>query len=211
MMTRRLKRRLLWGLAAAVVAWLSQALPPGVSEPAPAQASPPTSVETEARQTSPGRAPGWPPQLGNTGTLRTGLRLVRAADGDSLIARTPGGEELRIRLSGIDAPEKAQPGGREAQQALQALLGRPFEARLLKKDGYGRWLAVLQSSDGQDVNHAQLLAGHAWYFQKYERDIPRVLREPYEQAAQQARLAGIGLWSAPSPQPPWEYRQESRR
>lgn len=208
-----MKTRLILALATAALAAISQFTdlapenPPAT--PTAITVTPPIAVQKQPVGTT--RAPGWPPQLANTGSLRQDLRLIKASDGDSLIARTPGGEELRIRLSGIDSPEKAQPGGREAQRALQTLLGRPFEARLLKRDGFGRWLAILQSADGQDVNHAQILMGHAWYFKKYERDVPGILRQDYAQAETLARQSRRGLWAEPNPQPPWKYRSDRRR
>lgn len=138
------------------------------------------------------------------------LRLGQGTDGDSLVAITERRESLRIRLVGIDAPERAQPHGPEARKALESKLrGEEFEATLLKRDNFGRWLVVVKV-DGNDLGEWMLRQGHAWYFRKYARDIPGQLRGTYERAEAEARKAQRGLWALPSAEEPWEFRRRRR-
>jgi len=45
-------------------------------------------------------------------------RIVRVLDGDTVEMLEPGNQLVRIRLAGIDAPEKSQPLGQRSRQEL---------------------------------------------------------------------------------------------
>lgn len=142
-------------------------------------------------------------------------RLHRAKDGDSLLVYQPNGQPAHLRIAGIDAPERSQPYSKAARKALETLLdGRPLSYRPLKQDQYGRQIVILHSHDGTqriDVGQAMLEAGLAWYFRRYERDLPAALRLPYQQAENQARQQHRGLWSEAQPLAPWSFRQQRRK
>lgn len=133
--------------------------------------------------------------------------VVAIADGDTLTARCgqPGAyEQVKVRISAIDAPEKRQDFGERSRQALAALCFQEW-ARITERtrDRYGRTVADVECR-GQDAGRAQVEAGMAWYFVKYGRG--------YEHLAgieSQARAARRGLWSAPA-DPPWEWRAAKR-
>lgn len=61
-----------------------------------------------------------------------------------------------------------------------------------------------------DVNQAMLDAGLAWYFWRFESDLPAEKRAPYRAAEAAARKARRGLWSEPGPQAPWDFRRQKR-
>lgn len=141
------------------------------------------------------------------GTLR------RVQDGDSLIIRGADGLDYTLRLSGIDAPERSQPFANRARQHLQALTaGKTLSYLATKRDQYGRLVALLRAGAPQelDVNQAMLDAGLAWYFRRYESDLPAAMRAPYRAAEAAARKARRGLWSEPNPQAPWDFRRQKR-
>lgn len=71
-------------------------------------------------------------------------------------------------------------------------------------DRYGRIVADVVTKDGQNYGCEMLRQGAAWHYKAYDR------REEYAQLEQEARQAGIGLWSYPRPQEPWEYRRRIR-
>lgn len=134
--------------------------------------------------------------------------IVGVSDGDTLTARCGeqgAYEQVKIRLSAVDAPEKAQPFGTRSGQHLAELCMR-VEATITPhtKDRYGRTVADVECR-GQDVGAAQVAAGMAWYFTKYGRG--------YEQLARveaQAREQKRGLWADPQPIAPWDWRQMRR-
>lgn len=130
-------------------------------------------------------------------------RVVGVADGDT-IAVLIDGRQVDVRLSDIDAPEKAQAFGQRARQALAALvMGRTVRIEARGRDDYGRTIGRV-FVDGLDVNLEQVRNGMAWAYRKYTRDGAIIAAES------QARVAGAGLWSAADQTPPWEFRHRDR-
>ena len=118
--------------------------------------------------------------------------IPRIVDGDTLeIGQTT------IRLSGIDAPEVAQPGGRDAVAALAALIdGKQTVCTGTERDDYNRLIATCNASAG-DVGALLIQQGRAWAYVKYSSD--------YIDQEQAARSGRLGIWTG-TPEPPWDYR-----
>lgn len=129
--------------------------------------------------------------------------VVAISDGDTLTARCgqPGSyEQVKVRLSEIDAPEKAQPFGEKSRQHLAQLCHRQQASiESIGKDRYGRTLARVECQ-GKDANAEQVRAGLAWVYDRYVTD-----RSLYK-LQDDARSSGIGLWANTDPIPPWEWR-----
>lgn len=89
--------------------------------------------------------------------------VTRVSDGDTLWLRPDGGgKPLKLRLQGIDAPERCQSGGAQAREALRArVLGQRVEATVHARDVYGRLLVTLHLG-GTDVAAALVAEGLAW-------------------------------------------------
>lgn len=131
--------------------------------------------------------------------------VIYVSDGDTLLLRTPAGDKEWIRLAEIDAPEKDQPGGLEAKEALmQRVKGRKVEVDYENRDGYGRLIGNIHH-DGYNLNVEMVRSGLAWVYRRYS-DSPELLR--FEQEAKAQR---IGLWAAPNPVMPWEWRKKMKR
>ena len=97
-------------------------------------------------------------------------RVVGVADGDTLTLLDSNRQQHRIRLAGIDAPEKAQPFGQHSKQHLSDLaFGRNAKADCYKVDRYDRDVCTVYVN-GRDVGLAQLNAGLAWWFRKYAHE-----------------------------------------
>lgn len=141
------------------------------------------------------------------------VRSIRVQDGDSFVGRLDDGRRITIRLSGIDAPERAQPYANVARRNLLRLLDDgPLQVHVAKYDQYGRAVAQVFTTgkDGSvDVGLAQLQDGLAWFYRRYRNDLPAAAREPYAAAEEAARRARRGLWQADA-QPPWEFRRRGR-
>lgn len=132
-------------------------------------------------------------------------RVVAILDGDTIEVLHTGKAE-RIRLAGIDCPEKKQPFGQRAKQAASGLsFGQQVTVHPIDKDRYGRTLATVVLANGKNLNHELVRGGWCWWFTRYAPDDYEL--EGLEQAARQARK---GLWIDPRPIPPWEFRKAQR-
>ena len=143
--------------------------------------------------------------------------VVGIADGDTITVLDSNRLQHRVRLAGIDAPEKAQPFGERSRQRLgDRVRGKIVRLEWSKGDKYGRWVAkvLLDPPPGcepscaapADVNLEQIRTGLAWHYKEYEREQVRAEREAYAEAEQAARTAKVGLWADPHPVAPWEWR-----
>jgi endonuclease YncB( thermonuclease family) len=138
-------------------------------------------------------------------------RVVAIADGDTLTIVDTSNQQHRIRLSGIDAPEKAQALGNVSKQNLSRLaFGRGAVANCPKVDRYGRQVCVVRV-DGIDVGLAQIEAGLAWWYRKYARDQSPQDRASYAAVEQDAQETKRGLWRDRDPAPPWDWRHRGRQ
>lgn len=133
-------------------------------------------------------------------------KVVHVADGDTITVLAGANQQYRIRLAGIDAPEKKQAYGSASKRHLAAMVaGRVVTVEWGKHDKYGRTVGKVLL-EGQDICLAQINAGMAWHYKKYEREQPAADRKQYAAAEIDARNNRIGLWRDASPLPPWEYR-----
>lgn len=131
--------------------------------------------------------------------------VVRIIDGDTYDIMIDG-EQVRVRMEGIDAPERGMDFYRVAKNHLGELCkGQMIRLRIKEKDQYGRTIVKSYLPDGRELGEEMVKAGMAWHFKKYSDD------GNLEAAEQQARAAAIGIWSLPDPVAPWDYRAKRRR
>lgn len=134
-------------------------------------------------------------------------RVVRVADGDTITVLDADKVQHKIRLSGIDAPEKKQPFGQRAKQSLSDLVfSKAVQVETTKRDRYGREIGKVLV-DGVDANLMQVQLGFAWHYKAYEREQPAIDRKAYADAESDARAARRGLWVDVAARPPWEFRR----
>lgn len=139
-----------------------------------------------------------------------GARVVGIQDGDTVTVLDASNQQHRIRLAGIDAPEKAQAFGAAAKEQLSRLaFGKQADLRCAKRDRYGREVCSLYVA-GRDLGLEQVRTGHAWWFREYAREQSLEDRKVYESAENEAREARRGLWRDASPQAPWAWRRQAR-
>ena len=133
-------------------------------------------------------------------------RAVGIADGDTITVLDSSKDQHKIRLAGIDAPEKGQPFGNVAKQNLARLVaGKEVSVEYVKFDRYQRIVGKV-TVNGVDVQLEQLRAGLAWWYRKYAKEQSSQDRTTYAQAEEAARIARVGLWDDPQAVPPWVYR-----
>jgi endonuclease YncB( thermonuclease family) len=117
----------------------------------------------------------------------------------------------KIRLQGIDAPERKQAFGTKSKEHLSdSVAGKFVIVEYSKRDRYERILGKVLLSD-QDMNFEQIKAGLAWHYKKYQNEQTTVDRKLYSETEIEARKAKRGLWHDPEPVPPWEYRKSKRK
>ncbi len=134
-------------------------------------------------------------------------KVVSVADGDTITVLDAEKNQHKIRLQGIDAPEKAQAFGAKSKQALYEMVhGKTVQVSFEKSDKYGRILGKVLL-DGQDICHQQIKAGLAWHYKKYQNQQPLVDRDAYSASETAAKSEKLGLWSDPRPVAPWDFRK----
>ena len=131
-------------------------------------------------------------------------RVVKVSDGDTITVLDASKTQQKIRLQGIDAPEKGQAFGKASGKFLAGLVaGRDVKVQWSKKDRYGRILGTVYV-DGREVNLEMLRAGMAWHYKKYDSTLA------YAQAETEARAAKRGLWQEKNPTEPEVFRKAKR-
>jgi endonuclease YncB( thermonuclease family) len=135
-------------------------------------------------------------------------RVVGVSDGDSVTVLDANRTQHKIRLAGIDAPERAQAYGQKAKESLSDLvLGKSVEVAWSKQDRYGRIVGVITLA-GIDINLEQVKRGMAWHYKQYQNEQSPEDREAYAQSESQARDKRMGLWRDPAPMEPSVFRQK---
>jgi len=131
-------------------------------------------------------------------------KVIKIADGDTLTLLTSSNQQVKVRLAGIDTPERKQPFGNRAKQALSNLA---FQKQALVEvettDRYGRTVgAVFVGS--QNLNAESVRQGMAWVYRKYNKDMA------FYELESRAKKERLGLWLQENPIPPWEWRRGRR-
>jgi len=127
-------------------------------------------------------------------------------DGDTVEVLDATKTPRRIRLAGIDSPEKAQPfGARSKQHLSDQVFGKKVEVLSNKTDKYGRIVGKALAGS-KDANLEQVRSGFAWHYKEYQKEQSANDRETYANAEASARNKHSGLWNDPKPMPPWKWR-----
>ena len=129
-------------------------------------------------------------------------KVIKIVDGDTYDLFLKNNTTIRIRMAGIDAPERGMPFYKVAKDYLGKLcFGKQINLELMEKDRYGRYIAYSFLENKTELSHEMIKAGMAWHFKKYSSDA--VLSE-LEIVARKSKL---GLWADENPMPPWENRR----
>jgi len=127
---------------------------------------------------------------------------TKVYDGDTFTLVTQTGDNIRIRVVGIDAPEKDQEYGIEAGNFAKTLIDQKKVTVYLETgETYGRKLGVVITSDGRHFNYEMVKNGYAWHYKQYNSDKFLIA------AQKEAKANKVGLWSKNNPTAPWEHRR----
>lgn len=132
-------------------------------------------------------------------------RVVAVIDGDTLTVLTAG-QQTRIRLAQIDAPERRQAFGKRARQMLLRLaFGKEVGCEVTGTDHFGRQIAACKVQ-GVDLGAAMVRDGGAWVYRQYASG---PMAATYLSAEHDAREARRGLWADAHAVPPWQWRKKT--
>ncbi|HAH4691393.1 TPA: thermonuclease family protein [Escherichia coli] len=152
-------------------------------------------------------------------SLASTAKVTRILDGDTIEVKMPSEDtpvteiSVRVRLTGIDAPEKQQPYGQRSKQHLADMIGGKWVTMAI--DGHDRYNRILgdvfikqcaTKCEAVSVNAAMVKAGMAWAYRYHN-----VAVNPHMAALEvTARSEGLGLWRDKKPVEPWKWRQEHK-
>ncbi len=138
-------------------------------------------------------------------TAKSGGKVVRITDGDTFTMLTTSNQQVKVRLHGIDCPERAQDYGSVARQGLSDLIfGQVVRIDKRDVDRYGRTIAVVYNNKNQNVNEQLLRRGLAWHYKEYDQN------PAWDDLQLLAQREKKGLWAQPNPTPPWAWRKRKR-
>jgi len=144
--------------------------------------------------------------------------VLRIIDGDTVVVVDSDGQKLRIRLLGIDTPEKNQRFGYESSAYLKKILNKQSVTIISSPDknkpytlGYYKRIIGKIFLNGRDINLEMIQKGMAWHFKKYKKSQPMNDRYSYNKAEVNARKKNIGLWKNENPLPPWKWRKLNKK
>ena len=138
-------------------------------------------------------------------------KVIKITDGDTVHLLVEGNEKEKIRLAGIDAPERKQAFGKKSKQYLADLIGaKQVTVEFNKRDRYGRIVGKILYKR-KDINLEMVKAGLAWHYKKYAHEQSEDDRLAYIVAENNAYKNKKGLWHDKEPTSPWEFRKERRK
>ncbi len=130
--------------------------------------------------------------------------VVGITDGDTLTLLADRNQH-KIRLAEIDTPERGQPWGTRARQALaDKVFQKDVVVEVVDIDRYDRLVGKIWLGT-RDINREMVSEGHAWAYRQYLNDQSLLKDEA------KAKEQGIGLWSVAGPVAPWEWRRGTRQ
>jgi len=133
-------------------------------------------------------------------------RVVKILDGDTYDLLLDDNTTIRVRMDGIDAPEKGMPFFKKAKQYLGELC-KDQTVKILKGklDHHNRAVSFSYLEDGRELSREMLKAGFAWHYKQYNSDAELAALE------EEARKVKRGLWLDKNPMAPWENRKLHRQ
>lgn len=138
-------------------------------------------------------------------------KVIGISDGDTITVLTESNTQLKVRLASIDAPERSQDFGMKSRQYLaNQIFGKTITIKTRGLDKYQRTFGIIFLED-QDINELMINHGYAWFYRRYINAQPQEEYFRYDAAEESAKSQKLGLWEAPNPIPPWEYRHPAKK
>jgi endonuclease YncB( thermonuclease family) len=133
-------------------------------------------------------------------------KVISIIDGDTYDVLIYDNKTIRVRMDGIDAPEKGMPFYKVSKKHLSDLcFGKQVTLKITGEDQHERVLAFAYLEDGKELSQEMIKAGLAWHFKKYNSD---TILSSFEI---EARRLKKGLWIDNNPMAPWTNRNYHRQ
>lgn len=127
-------------------------------------------------------------------------QVIDVLDGDTVKLRSDW-HIYKIRLAGIDAPEKQQAYGVQSKIYLDHLIAdKDVSIKVLSCDQYGRYVGKIYLN-GKDINGEMIRSGYAWHYYHFDSN------PVYAGFMLDAQRSNRGLWQEVHPTPPWIFRK----
>ncbi len=137
------------------------------------------------------------------------VKVRKVFDGDTVNVQDANGKIYKVRLYGIDAPEKGQPFANKAREFVYyETKNKEFTIEIHDVDKYKRQVVVLYDENGISLQEKILENGYAWVHPYFCHDV--MICPGYEKAEYEAREEKLGLWQERSPEAPWEFKKRNR-
>ncbi len=131
-------------------------------------------------------------------------RIVSITDGDTVTVLDENNKQHKIRLAGIDAPERNQTSGQRSREALAAkIFQKDVRITWRELDKYGRTIGDIYIDD-RWINMEMVREGWAWHYLKYSDS------KELSAAEATAQRGKLGLWTKSDAEPPWEFRHNEK-
>lgn len=132
-------------------------------------------------------------------------KVVGISDGDTISVMRDG-KAVKVRLAGIDCPERKQPFGTKAKQFTSDMaFAKIVTVEVKDVDRFQRIVGEVILPDGRSLNRELVKVGLAWWYRKYSKD------ETLGRLEEAARSGKEGLWGDRHPIPPWEFRKQKKK
>ena len=127
-------------------------------------------------------------------------QVIDVLDGNTVKLRSDW-HIYKIRLAGIDAPEKQQAYGVQSKIYLEHLIAdKDVSIKVLSCDQYGRYVGKIYLN-GKDINGEMIRSGYAWHYNHFDSN------PVYAGFMLDAQRSNRGLWQEVHPTPPWIFRK----
>ena len=134
--------------------------------------------------------------------------VINVADGDTITVLDDTNTRHKIRLTGIDPPEKWQAFGNVSKQSLVDMApGQSVAVEWVKDDKYGHKVGKVLLA-GLDCNLVQIKRGLAWHYKQHQREQSPTDQQSCAAAKIEAKAAKLGLWRDVEQVAPWKFRRK---
>ena len=140
-------------------------------------------------------------------------KVVGVSDGDTITVLDANKAEHKVRLMGIDAPEKSQDFGNQSKRALSNYIyQKEVTVEYKKFDKYKRKVGKV-IFEGKDICLLMIELGLAWHYKDYEKEQSKADRDLYSQAELKSRNEKRGLWQTGNAIEPsiFRHKQSNRK
>lgn len=132
-------------------------------------------------------------------------KVIKVADGDTVTILTEENEQIKIRLYGIDCPEKGQDYSSKATAFTSSFcFGKIVKVTQKGLDRYGRVLGIILIGK-KNLNEELLKNGLAWHYKYFDKT------QKYSDLEQEAKKNKLNIWSMNNPIAPWDFRKKPKK